>query len=79
MKKKIAIIMGIMVLVSGSIAVHASETGAGEVHTRDGLKSYGRIHFTNKTPDIASDDAIFSTNDLIHIADRIDVLAELAR
>lgn len=73
MKKKLAVILGITLLLGSSIVVSASG------QTRDGLKSYGRSYFTNKTPDVTSDDAIMDSADLIHIADRIDVLRELAR
>lgn len=73
MQKKAAILLSIALILDPGMAVHAAG------NTRDGIKSYGHVHFTNKTLDDASDDVIIESADLIWLADHIDVLRELVQ
>lgn len=72
MKKKQIILLFLCLSAAGSITASAAGT-------REGMKSRGRIYFNNKTPEDTSDDVIFDAEDIRHIADRVDVLAETCR
>ena len=57
----------------------ASSITASAAGTEASVKSRGKIYFNNKTPEDPSDDVIFDAEDILCIARRIDILAEICR
>lgn len=72
MKKKGIFYLFLCLLAVSSITVSAAGTEAG-------VKSRGRIYFNNKTPENPGDDVNFDAEDILHIARRMDILAEICR